>query len=66
MNPNITISPDNKLVRRVAEGMITLGVGNNEWAGGNNETSFFMANFLSASTVSPDGKVIIDKGKLVD
>ena len=66
MNPNIAISPENKLVCWVAEGMITLGVGNNEWAGGNNETSFFMANFLPGSTVSLDGKVIIDKGKLVD
>ena len=65
INPNVKISPDNQMVCWVAEGMISVGVGNNEWAGGNNESSFFMASFLPGSTVALDGKVIINQGKLI-
>ena len=64
VNPNVKINPDSRLVAWMAEGMITICVGNDEWAGGSNETSFFMANFLPGSTLTLDGETIIEKGSL--
>lgn len=64
VNPNVKIVPDSKMTCWVANGMITVGVGNDEWAGGQNASAFFMANFLPGSTVKVDDKVIIEKGQL--
>jgi leucyl aminopeptidase (aminopeptidase T) len=45
-------------------GMVTVGVGNNVWAGGNNNVPFGMAPFLPNATVTIDGKPLIQDGKL--
>jgi hypothetical protein len=39
-------------------GMVTIGIGNNVWAGGENASAFAMRNYLPGSTVI-DGKALI-------
>ena len=64
INPNVTIKPGSKLVAWMPAGMVTVGIGNNIWAGGENKTSFSLASFLPGSTVKIDGKAIVDNGVL--
>ena len=46
------------------EGMVTIQIGNNAWAGGTNNSGVGISTFLSTATVTEDGKVIIENGKL--
>jgi leucyl aminopeptidase (aminopeptidase T) len=64
INPKIDIPPDSRLGAWMAEGMVTVGVGNNIWAGGENNTNFFLSNHLPGCTVKIDDITLIKKGKL--
>jgi hypothetical protein len=44
--------------------MVTVGVGNNTWAGGDNKVSNEIVNYLPGSTVTLDGKTVVDNGTL--
>jgi len=64
INPDVHLKPGSKLVAWMPAGMVTVGIGNNVWAGGENKTSFSLASFLPGSTVKIDGKAIVDNGVL--
>jgi len=64
INPNVKIIPDSKMVTWMASGMITIGHGNNSWAGGENTSAFGSAYFLTKTTLIVDDNVIVEKGIL--
>lgn len=64
INPNISVKPGSKLVAWMPAGMITVGIGNNLYAGGNNRNSFGDAFHLTGSTLTIDGKILVEKGIL--
>ena len=64
LNPNVQLKQGSKLVAWMPAGMVTIGVGNNVWAGGENKTPFSMSSFLPGSTLKVDGKVLIENGIL--
>ena len=64
INPNLKIWPASKLGNWVQAGMVTVGIGNNTWAGGDNKTSYGLTMFLPGSTATLDGKPIVDNGVL--
>jgi leucyl aminopeptidase (aminopeptidase T) len=64
INPKIDIPPGSQLGAWMAEGMVTVGFGNNIWAGGENNTNFYMANHLPGCTLKVDDITLIKKGKL--
>ncbi|MDP3916313.1 MAG: aminopeptidase [Bacteroidota bacterium] len=64
LNPNVSIKPGSKLVAWMPAGMVTIGVGNNVWAGGENKTPYSLASFLPGSTLKVDGKVLVENGVL--
>jgi leucyl aminopeptidase (aminopeptidase T) len=64
INPNVRHTPGSKMLSWVPAGMVTLVVGGDQWAGGDNASTFNLANFLPGSTVTVDDKVIVDKGTL--
>jgi hypothetical protein len=43
-------------------GMVTVGIGNNVWAGGDNNNAFGFPFFLPGSTVKVDGNVLVENG----
>jgi aminopeptidase len=45
-------------------GTITVGVGNNSWAGGDNKSSFSNSCFLRGGTLQIDGKALVQDGTL--
>jgi aminopeptidase len=46
-------------------GAVTMVVGNNSWAGGDNQVQFDALGYSPRSTVSVDGRVLVQDGKLV-
>ncbi|MCA1591350.1 MAG: aminopeptidase [Acidobacteria bacterium] len=64
VNDKVHLSPSSKLGTWVPAGMVTIGIGNNIGFGGDNNTNFGMSGFLSGTTVTLDGKTIIENGQL--
>lgn len=46
-------------------GMVTVVVGNNTWAGGDNQVQFGVSGYAPTSTVTVDGKPLVQGGKLL-
>lgn len=63
INPNLKIWPASKIGNWVQAGMVSLGTGNNTWAGGDNKAAFDAGGHLPGCTVTLDGKTIIEKGE---
>jgi len=64
INPNVKLASGSKVGNWVPAGMITVGAGSNTWAGGDNSVPWGVTAFLAGSTVTLDGKVIIENGQL--
>ncbi|QSX77821.1 aminopeptidase [Agrilutibacter solisilvae] len=64
INPNIVLPADNAVGTWVPAGTITLGTGNNMWAGGDNAVAYSLVLHLPGSTVTLDGKPVIEGGSL--
>jgi leucyl aminopeptidase (aminopeptidase T) len=64
INQDINVKPDSKMLVWIPAGMVTVGIGNNIWAGGENNCPLGLAFFIPGSTVTVDGKVLVDKGVL--
>jgi leucyl aminopeptidase (aminopeptidase T) len=64
INPNVRISPGSRLTGFMPAGMVTIGMGYNLWAGGDNSATFSLASFLPGSTLTVDGKTLVENGAL--
>ncbi|HEU4476988.1 MAG TPA: hypothetical protein VFR80_00640, partial [Pyrinomonadaceae bacterium] len=64
INPNLKIWPTSKVGNWVQSGMVTVGIGNNTWAGGENKVAYGLTNYLPGSTVTVDGKPVVENGVL--
>ena len=64
INPNFQIWPASKVGNWIQSGMVTVGAGNNTWAGGDNKISYGLTMYLPGSTVTLDGKTIVENGVL--
>jgi leucyl aminopeptidase (aminopeptidase T) len=62
INPAIKASA--KFENFVAAGTVTVGTGNNIWAGGTNKEPFGFQFFLNGATVTLDGKPVVENGTL--
>jgi leucyl aminopeptidase (aminopeptidase T) len=64
INPNVRIPANSKVLTYMPAGMITIGTGNDTWAGGDNTADFGLAGFLPKCTLKVDGRVIVEEGAL--
>jgi len=64
INPNVRLVPDSRMTAWMTAGMITVGIGDNTWAGGENNSPFELYNFLVKGTLKVDGKVLVENGVL--
>lgn len=64
INPNVTLPATSKVGTWVPAGSVTVGTGINVWAGGDNSVPFGLVLFLPGSTVTLDGKPIVENGAL--
>ena len=64
INPNVKLPANATIGSWVPAGAVTVGAGNNSWAGGDNTVPWSSTLFLPGSTVTLDGKTIVDNGTL--
>jgi aminopeptidase len=64
INPNVKLPASSPVGTWVPAGMVTVGMGNNLWAGGNNKSAYAYYITLPGTTVTLDGKPIIETGQL--
>jgi leucyl aminopeptidase (aminopeptidase T) len=64
INPRVRLVPDSKMVAWMPAGMVTVGLGNNVWAGGDNASALDVFGHLPGCTLRVDDKVLIEAGTL--
>ena len=64
INPNVRPPAGGKVLTFMQAGMVSFSVGNDTWAGGDDNTPFGLACFLPGGTLTVDGKAIVEKGEL--
>ncbi|MBV9924623.1 MAG: aminopeptidase [Acidobacteria bacterium] len=64
INPNVKLPANSQLATWVPAGTVTVGVGNNSWAGGDNKTPYGYFVSLPGTTVTLDGKTVVEAGQL--
>jgi len=64
LNPDIATPRGTKPQCPMPAGMVTLGIGGNQWAGGDNAEPFQLALGLPGSTVKVDGAPLVKDGAL--
>jgi hypothetical protein len=65
INPDVPLVPGSRMVAWMPAGMVTIGAGNNLWAGGTSASSGNLTPFLPGSTVDVDGQALVKAGKLM-
>jgi aminopeptidase len=64
INPNGRPPANSKILAATPAGMVSVYIGNDTWAGGDDNTPFSLAGFMPGGTLTVDGKVIVEKGEL--
>ena len=64
INPNVRLPTACLLQTNVPAGMVTVGLGNNTWAGGDVKIPFALPLYIGDGTLTVDGRVIVEKGAL--
>jgi aminopeptidase len=65
INPALNVPDDNPIHAWSKAGRVTVVVGNNSWAGGDNQVTFDVSPSSPGSSLSVDGKMLIQDGKLL-
>jgi len=65
VNPKLGEGKGSQILNWVGAGMITVGIGNNVWAGGSNTMPFSISGYLPGSTLTVDKKPLVKDGKLL-
>jgi leucyl aminopeptidase (aminopeptidase T) len=64
INPDVKLPAGSQVGSWIPAGTITVGLAGNTWAGGDNSVPYGLTAFLPGSTVTLDGKPIIERGQL--
>jgi leucyl aminopeptidase (aminopeptidase T) len=63
LNPSLAANKD-RMRSWTPAGMVTIGIGNNTWAGGENSSNFGWNGHLAGATVTIDGEPVVEGGSL--
>jgi aminopeptidase len=64
INPNVKLPADSQVATWIPAGTVTIGIGNNVWAGGDNKSSYGYSVSLPGTTVTLDDKPVVEAGQL--
>ena len=64
INPNVKLPAASQIATWVPAGTVTVGIGNNVWAGGDNKTPYGYSVSLPGTTVTLDDKPVVEAGQL--
>jgi leucyl aminopeptidase (aminopeptidase T) len=65
INPNVQAPAGSRLVTWMGAGTISIGIGGNTWAGGENDVAYGLYAHLLDGTLALDGKKLVDRGQLI-
>jgi leucyl aminopeptidase (aminopeptidase T) len=65
INPSLKVPDSNPIHAWSKAGRVTVVIGNNSWAGGTNNVNFGLAPSSPGTTLTVDGKALIQDGKLL-
>jgi aminopeptidase len=65
LNSSLKVPDDNPIHAWSKAGRVTIVLGNNTWAGGNNQVNFALSPSASKATITVDGKPLVQDGKLL-
>ena len=65
INPAVRAPAGSQLLPWSQSGLVTIAIGSNLWAGGDNTSGFGLPMQLADATLTVDGVVLVDKGRLV-
>jgi len=65
INRNIKAPANSRMVSWMGAGNISIGIGGNTWAGGDNPVAYDLSAHLVGGTLTVDGKAIVEKGNLL-
>jgi leucyl aminopeptidase (aminopeptidase T) len=63
LNPSLAANKD-RMRSWTPAGMVSVGIGNNTWAGGDNSSNFGWNGHLAGATVTIDGETVVEGGNL--
>ena len=66
INPNARGTGKSPPRTSIPAGVVTVGIGNNTWAGGNVSIAFSLPGSLTDATLTVDGKTVVEHGILKD
>ncbi len=64
INPNVRLPAGCLLQTNIPAGTVTVGLGNNTWAGGDVKIPFALPLYVGDGTLSVDGKAVVERGVL--
>jgi len=64
INPDVRLAPGSRMVAWMPAGMVTVGIGDNTFAGGDNKIAYGLSTFMPGSTLEIDGRPVVEKGVL--
>ena len=64
INPSVRLVPGSRMTSWVPAGTVTLTLGNDTWAGGENAAPFGLPGHLAGATVKVDGRAVVEDGTL--
>jgi leucyl aminopeptidase (aminopeptidase T) len=66
INPNVRAPAASNMVTWMGAGTISIGIGGNTWAGGENEVPYGLYAHLVDGTLTVDEKKLVDRGRLIE
>lgn len=64
INPQVRALGNGAMTPWVATGMVTVGMGQNLWTGGENNSAYGMVHHLPGATITVDGVPLVERGEL--
>ncbi len=65
MNPDVKLPRGSRVATWIGSGTISIGIGSNTWAGGDNEVPYGLYGHLLKGTLTVDNKKLVDNGRLL-
>jgi leucyl aminopeptidase (aminopeptidase T) len=66
INAGIEVPKNSRMITWMAAGTISVGIGDNRWAGGENSVPYGLFAQLIDGTLAVDGRNLIDRGRLLE
>ncbi len=65
INPSVQVPAGSRMVTWMGAGTISIGIGGNTWAGGDNDVPFDLFAHQTNATMTVDGRKLVDQGTLI-